>query len=620
METIELWAQKSDGVWVMLDYDGDLAYNYQTNDFQNPDVRKANYSQAIKLEKTKTNLEVFGYIDIAEIKSTRQYRKIPVRGYWSGITLIDESGYAVVNSIDKTINIQILSGAASFFDLIKSLPFKNLDLGEFKREHTLTQPAIRERFFIPFISPFNMSNTYIDMYEPYATSGLYGVPFVKMTETLQYIFSQIGYSLELKKANSNEYVLSVNSMVEIERDFSVYDCNIWMKVNGLEFISEEGSLGNYYHCQKTHYPQMKGILRGQISANNPQPFNYPNAKLKIYKGAVADENLIAEFLGVNYNNYFEVEVEGNLNSQIIFDFYSRSSIEDQPTIPPDNDDLQWDISLQFSTDVVGKFVQENNFVNISGNMGFETYWDFIKLYVQVYGLNFFVDEKNKKVLLFNISMLTTDEAIDLSNYQIVEDNPISEFHATGMAQRNFLSFEHNEIDNNDEEDVINIDDTTLEYSKDFINYPIEAGGVRLVGRGNTHYVLSMPVFIMDIPVGLPPVITEENYNDKMKRHIGQIVNSINVKWGDVIFQTYEVLNSTLYHNVGNSYRLDFDAIFKNYVKIKRKFIVDEEIFTKLIGEPKLIYLQETGSYYILDKIQNYTPGKPITLELIKVNI
>lgn len=620
METIELWAQKSDGVWVMLDYDGDLAYNYQTNDFQNPDVRKANYSQAIKLEKTKTNLEVFCDIDIAEIKSTRQYKKIPVRGYWSGITIIDESGYAVVNSIDKNINIQILSGAASFFDLVKSLPFKNLDLGEFRREHTLTQPAIRERFFIPFISPFNMSNTGIDMYEPYATSGLYGVPFVKMTETLQFIFSQIGYTLELKKANSKEYVLSVNSMVEIERDFSVYDCNIWMKVNGLEFISEEGSLGNYYHYQKTHYPQMKGILIGQISANNPQPFNYPNAKLKIYKGAVADENLIAEFLGVNYNNYFEVAVEGSLDSQIIFDFYSRSSIEDEPTIPPDNDDLQWDISLQFSTDVVGKFVQENNFVNISGNMGFETYWDFIKLYVNVYGLNFFVDEKNKKVLLYNISALTTDEAIDLSDYQIFEDDPVSEFHATEMSQRNAFNFEDNGIDNIVETDVFDINDKTLELNKDFVNFPIEAGGSRVVGRHPTHLVLSMPVFLMNVPSQLPPVITEENYNDKMKRHIGEILGTINVKCGNTTQPTYKVLNSTLFHNISNSYKWDLNKIFKNYVKIKRKFIVDEEIFTKIIGEPKLIYLQETGSYYILDKIQNYTPGKPVTLELIKVNI
>lgn len=107
-----------------------VALTLKANEFGSPTVRNLNYTNQFKIPFTENNDRIFGSSRILVSESTVPYRPISARLLINGVEIVN-NGVAVIKKASSSYELFIISGAANFFETIKSKKLSALDFSAY---------------------------------------------------------------------------------------------------------------------------------------------------------------------------------------------------------------------------------------------------------------------------------------------------------------------------------------------------------------------------------------------------------------------------------------------------------------------------------------------------------
>ena len=200
-----------------LPEDADIALTLQTNDFENPDSFQANYTNQFKLPKSSINKKIFEQADVIVSSTNKPYEKMKAKYVVNGVEIV-KYGKAILDEVTDTYNVTIYSAGFTFFDDIKNLSIKDLDLSDLDHDWNLnnivatcvgdTAESIPPCEYVYGLIDWstdtywiNNSNRIIDV------RGLF--PCVYAKRLLEQIFIDQGYTLDLGIIDSEPFLSEV---------------------------------------------------------------------------------------------------------------------------------------------------------------------------------------------------------------------------------------------------------------------------------------------------------------------------------------------------------------------------------------------------------------------------
>ncbi len=106
-----------------------IAMTYAVNNLGELKDRQASFSNMFKCPPTENNREIFGYADSDSFTQDQPYKILPAKLVQEGIEILPK-GVALIQSVDKSFEVQVLSGLKSFASLIEGKYLTDLTFPE----------------------------------------------------------------------------------------------------------------------------------------------------------------------------------------------------------------------------------------------------------------------------------------------------------------------------------------------------------------------------------------------------------------------------------------------------------------------------------------------------------
>jgi hypothetical protein len=587
--------------------------NYQANDIAELKDRQANYSQNLKLPKTKNNTEIFGYANISDIKTNIPYRKLNCKVYYGVNTIAGEESFIIILQISDKFECQILSGNAGLFDILKNKPMSDLALPTILLITSNLHPQTFTEYHLFCISSFLAGkNTGVSM-----EAGAL-LPFAKMLPILGMILQNEDYTIESNILDEPEFKNCIMPAVfqkDNETDFSFLTGDAKTtyitgdaKIN-LYFAIQSNASGFFEQSNDTENSLIYTCpVPGIITLNIHVVKNNTNTWIDIVAFNKAGE-YIYEYINKGEAYFESVEVELSYGDTIKLYAHSRNKIEDINLI-----DIKINILFKLSENTSTPFYGAK--IPISG-VGIKSQLDFIKAITQAFGLFVYVDKKNKTfkacTASFFYDQIKNENTLDWSK-KVVKRKNEQKFTIESYAKKNYIRFIDNEADEASEEALIEIDDDTLEPDKELFKLPFEAGINKTFRRGGAG---EDPVKAASIP------IIEIGENNKRsiktgKPHLCKTSDS-----------TYNMNLGCGFNNYKAAEHIEPSVIKDKFYIMLETGILKDCLFTdeELLLTPQDIqgfdpfvpvYLEKYGAYFYINKIKNFVAGKTTKVELVRL--
>lgn len=209
MHTYELYINNS---ICDLPENGDITLLFQSPIFAELNAIQSNRSYEIGLPLTGRNRAIFANCDRVDTFSREPYIKLPARLYINGITIFD-NGFAVIVSVDHSINIALTWGNVDNFQSLFDERLSELDLGKDGIIAWDSSSKVIDTN-IPDVG-FMKCNFYPDSNIPFADMR-YIHPSIRVSRILDAIQQQQGIDIEnyerlYKDVNGNDLVIPLTS-------------------------------------------------------------------------------------------------------------------------------------------------------------------------------------------------------------------------------------------------------------------------------------------------------------------------------------------------------------------------------------------------------------------------
>lgn len=167
----------------------------QVNNFREVKDRQANYSNNIKIPKTRTNTETFEFLGLIGSTTRLPYEQVDVKYVLDGIELISV-GKGIFKSTTDYYNLVIYDGNISMSDLLGNSTLADLDYSSYN--HDLT--------YMEFLDSFTNTSGYI--YGIKGTSAVNinnAIPSFYIHTLFDMIFTQVGYTISGAILTNTDY-------------------------------------------------------------------------------------------------------------------------------------------------------------------------------------------------------------------------------------------------------------------------------------------------------------------------------------------------------------------------------------------------------------------------------
>lgn len=255
--------------------------------------------------------------------------------------------------------------------------------------------------------------------------------------------------------------------------------------------------------------------------------------------------------------------------------------------------------------------------------------DFLNEVVHRFGLTMY-----KRKYEEHYDFLTMQESLQTASLQDWSDKfvrKISENYMYGnYAQQNWFRYAYNDKEASHNDGYIAVANINLPDSRDVIKskiYTPEKERSLYMGRLSNVYKLWEKEAVDEPEEGEEPF----KYKALDKRYYFLKLQSVTVANENAITLKSDTLQQTdtaTQYNLESYYKLKFqDIITDNYTPLvqvlDRSLVVTAELFlteTDIanIDFKKLYYIKQLSNYFILNKVNNYVPGKPVKCELVRV--
>ena len=166
------------------------AMNYQINNLNELKDRQTDYSQVIKLPKTKNNLDIFNRLDVFENNNLTPYKLLNCRLYQDDYELAGVGSKLQVLSISEYIECVILSGNIGIFEELKELDIEDVDLGSYIVGDNTSFPAWVKEASCLTEATTGLGGEWIPVGPPQPLEL-----FINLDTIMRKVFNHKGYSL-----------------------------------------------------------------------------------------------------------------------------------------------------------------------------------------------------------------------------------------------------------------------------------------------------------------------------------------------------------------------------------------------------------------------------------------
>lgn len=615
----------------------------QVNDIAEIKDRQSNFSQRIKLPKTKKNIKSFEYLGLIG-----NHSKLPFKT--NGVQLFNSSGgceifegYAVIFKTNKFYEIAIYDGYVLFSKAIENKSLTDLDLSDLNHLKNVTN----------VVNTWNGATNYRYNVADYNGKMVYDssklnldylIPSVRCSWLIQKIQEFSGYT----------FTGSIWSSEEFQELWLTYpktigdDTQVTTLINTWNWDGTEA----YYNTNPNDLTVYKSD--SFTSEVNGTPIDNQYIYTSIQEVRLAD--LVAETITINQNGYYKITVSGNITKANELGNPSEKNIEFVKIV---NGELEIDVIkdnvvyAEEFTSVIYKQLNAGDVFYINGarpyansesfggdvditlsivignQVDFEEAFidfsitDFMKEILWRFSLTPFKDNYSKTIDFLTLDeWLLTEEVEDWSSYNNKFSFKKDEKYIFGSwAQENYFKYKYNDSNADYNNSSFNISNVNLKDSKTAIQsktYSPEKEQTYLINDNYNVYKFWNKEVKDDGSV---------NYKELQKRFYFQrsklISGSLTVgselhsqeqavlsyyredfsksKWSDIVLERYKALNSIFLNT-----RVVYGLIYLN----------DHDVLN--IDFKKSKYIRELGGYYKLNKLPNYTSKGLYECELLRV--
>jgi hypothetical protein len=525
----ELYIQDTSGTFCLADLGTDLpAINIQRNDLGELKDRQTDYSQALKLPKTPTNVKIFSFVDEFSVSAPKVYSVdadystlpdirnayIACRLYIDGCTIVGTGGYLKITQITNSIEVQIVGGIAGFFTQLQ----ENNSDGEQKTLNDLTfndssgNPIGIVRGLAGFQASTDPDNadvffgiadfaqevfTYNYAHYKNIMEYPYQYPVVKYKRIIEQILAENGgYTLETNLADNIKFKNACIpfSNIQQNKDLSDYSsffqsisiCHTyarWSRCGVGSFTAQTAGTYDFRlilsmterHSDDSHRYYFTYTIN---SVNQTQIFN-PSYTSDQY----ATDNRSFYLLDALTNDT-DNSVELNLpitGVSSVDESTGKVTTINRFELSAGDVFSVWFMWEQDNTPKASKFMGTGLITNIkyggtpqdaeiplTGNLPAKTQYDFFKDFLQMYGLTVDVDEENRKIYAHTFDKVIENKATGKDWSQKYNKGSGDEKHILGSyVQTNYIKYadQTNDLDS----------ETFTAISEDVAQYYFEKG-------------------------------------------------------------------------------------------------------------------------------------------------
>lgn len=660
----ELKIKDSNGIWQTVDLDNEtIAINYQVNNVAELKDRQANYSQEIKLPKSKKNISILEFCNVFESDTSLPYKSLECRLYSNSLELAGKGSILVINSIDNTINCQILSGNADLFERMDGNKIEDLD------KTVLGYTIIGQSNNVPSWVKWAMCCVGQDWKNVNVAEHFYFINLYKIVEKL---VNKLGYNLitNLSNEDKNKIYFNIASLKPLN-PYSLNTFYVQAESNVERNIPHNNGNGYWYNAPINIISNGNGIAI--VQGGDTDTVNHGTEKndniiqntakqLIFYSNITGTIKIKVDIQGafkyINthyvrpYNNYwfnyYSFDFVILQNDEILYDTNGRAAevvssninIHISKEISVEEGDVikimlacwipnaSGDISYAYIninngcieiTEETAEVVPEGGKLFFQNNTGFDTYLDLFKTFVQSFGMvtyiNNKVDSGNPNLYCYTYKELYENKAKakDWSSKLAMDKDTTLSFILDNYGQNNFLRM--TEKDELEDKGNFYVDNTNLEKWKDLFTLKWEAGeDVGLAINSLINEQGAEVLVTVDNVAKIPIKEWEEDdnstsgYKEKFKEGKPHLV----------MIDSNNKSNHLFAQNLIDKYYLELSKYMLNKAKKIEVYLnlkdMDIENFEPFIP----IYLKQFGAYFYINKITNYISGQLTKVELIKM--
>ena len=636
-----------------------IAQTKQVNDLNSLDNRQTNYTNKFRLPKTATNIRIMNFLTLTGNDSNIPYQKNECSLYSDNGECFVYNGWAVVTDGGESYEVVVYDGIIDLYKAIENKSLADLDLKKLTHEKNIT--TIITTWVGDTILPYKYILADFNGKSDYTPGNLpsinidYLVPSVHVPWLYEKIFEVVhditGYGYEGKVFESDDFK------------------NLWMTYPmGIKSVENEDLL-----FESSNYG-----FTGEVK----QPYNYIRKYFARFIDTQENSGGITNHdnthLIVPETARYKLEISGKLNTKkYVYTYQGNPS----GTIPSDctivlgkNAQSKSPLTLPASETLLNGLAQNREFsktlflslnkgdaiclgisatserpYNIftidsgssltvkltkieAGVFDFDTTLsdfsmrDFLNEIVHRFGLTMYKDTTTKKYIFLTLKELL--EQSEIANWSGKFAKKISENYLySNYAQQNWLRYNYNEKESSYNDSFIPLSNLNIAENRDVIKskiYSPEKTQVNYLNRKTNVYKLWDKEVDRDTETNAQTI----NYKSLDKRYYFLRQEKVQ----DLIMLKSDLLADFApfsYYFCETFVGLKFSDIVSNYYITLQKIldkarIVTAELFLKdtdiiNLDFKKRYYIEQLGGNFLMNKITNYVPGKPVRCELIKVS-
>jgi hypothetical protein len=609
------------------------------NDIADISNRNVDFSQNIKIPRTSKNNKIFELTGLVGISSEFPYKKNIARviDANTGIDIVSDGIALLLSTDSQNYNITIYSSTINFFKAIENLTLTECNLSALNHFKTLanvketwTNETLPYRYIISDYNGKFLTNNFninID----------YQVPSASAKYLFERVFSKIGYTFEgsifqnseflelylnypkpiLNDGSPNLVLINSQTSSDVTYQYSFYPTNS----NALFTAT-----ANRLDLHRTNFSETRARLTNANSWSNvtiPVSGQVPNlAIIEILEaGSYLIRVLTLPFKINIYDNLGAfVETLSSINTDITFNALLNYKIQ----IVHLGDAGVNDIGIPNTFLGLGNVNVALYYID-GYQLGFENAFidfkvsDFIKEIMMRFALTPFEIPKTKKIKFLTLNEIFQDN--DVQDWSKIFQRITNESYILPKyAQNNLIKYKYNDEkeafndgkivvkNTNIKEEIVLFQSLFFSPNKEFSKetnrnvFPIwekkikDNNTIEYKGLDNRFYFLKSTKNNSTITIG-----SDINNNNLSAEYYFQD-NYFRCKWSELLNVWYKDINKIL----------DFT-----------KIITAEIYFTPFsfsqVKMEKRIFIKQLGSYFLINKILNFTPQKLTKVELIKVD-
>lgn len=624
--------------WQELDLGKDVpAMNYQVNNLAELANRQLNYSQSLALPMSPTNVKFFNFINTSGSTSAMPYAKHECRLFASERVLAGKASMLILIDVTDTFNVQVVAGERDFSNLLENTLMSAVDLGYFYRLYVSLIPANFDTAHGMEFALASFTKEGISRIDYTARSMM---PFYRDEAIMTAILAHHGYTwvhnLDETYEAWNRYAIPVVDLIPSAGSFATLTASgtfikkaeneTYTAPHALVFDLASGGYNNELSTfEDGDYSEDGSGLRYTAKLNctvhvhytqevwdEIWPFEFGDAIIArivvVSAGVYTTIMDIATYHDTDFvvdEEYDIVLKEGDeiIVQTVLFPWHAAWEV---PVI-------NFDITASFLV-TAADYVPYGGLVYSSGNLGYEFQSDYVKSFLQKFGLTLQVDHANMIVYTYTMKELYDNipDAKDWTEKLALNTDKKQSFIISGYAQTNNIKFKDNNDDNETSVGTFTIADTTLEMKKDLFTLDLLAGK-NYITLDTEH--VNVPIFKYDdvldeykFSPGNPQqvVLTAETVAVDIPVYSG----TLEVLWHAAYRRTAQELINAFYVDLTTKMLVSAKIIEETFW-LTPKDIEDLDFFTP-------IYLKQYGKYFYINKVVDFVENQLTVVELVKL--